>query len=72
MLCAFRIFYNSRKSFLHSHTVLVVVVGLHTFESRIHKVAIELPTIEGLVGVQLCALFLLQICLTEKYSEYNF
>ena len=33
-----------------------------TFESRIHKVAVELPNIiEGLVGVQLCTLFL-QIC----------
>ena len=36
------------------------------FESRIHKVAVELPNIiEGLVGVQLCTLFLLQICLTD-------
>ena len=65
MLCAFRIFCNSWNS-LHTHTVLVVIVGLYTFESRIHKVAIELPNIiEGLVGVQLCTLFLLQICLTD-------
>jgi len=36
------------------------------FESRIHKVTVELPNIiEGLVGVQLCVLFLLQICLTD-------
>ena len=35
----------------------------YTFESRIHKVAVELPNIvEGLVGVQLCTLYLLQIC----------
>jgi len=31
------------------------------FESRIHKVAIEIPNVtEGLVGVQLCTPFLLQ------------
>jgi len=36
--------------------------GSYTFESRIHKVAVEFPNIfEGLVGVQLCVLFLLQI-----------
>jgi len=37
------------------HTVLVVIIGPYTFESRIHKVAVELPDIidEGLVGVQL-------------------
>ena len=51
---------------LYTHTVLVVVVGLYTFESRIHKVAIEFPNIiEGLVAVQLCMLFVLQICLTD-------
>ena len=44
-------------------TVLVVIVGPYTFESRIHKVAVELPNIvEGLVGAQLCILYLLQIC----------
>ena len=36
------------------------------FESMIRKVALELLNIiEGLVGVQLCLLFLLQICLTD-------
>ena len=35
----------------------------YTFESRIHKVTVELPNIvEGLVGVQLCTLYQLQIC----------
>ena len=44
-------------------TLLVVIVGPYTFESRIHKVAVKLPNIvEGLVGVQLCTLYLLQIC----------
>ena len=53
------------ESFLYSHTVLVVVIRPYTFESRIHKVAVELPnTIEGLLGVQLSILFPLQICLT--------
>ena len=43
------------------HTVLVVVVRPYTFESRFHKVTVELPNIiEGLV-VQLCTSFLLQI-----------
>jgi len=38
----------------------------YTFESRIHKVAVELANIiEGFVGVQLCTLFLLQICLAD-------
>ena len=42
-------------SHAYTHTVLVVVVGPYTFESRIHKVAEELPNIiEGLAGVQLC------------------
>jgi len=46
--------------------ILIVIVGPYTFESRIHKVAVELPNIiEGLVGVQPCTLFLLQICLTD-------
>ena len=44
----------------------IVIVEPYTFESRIHKVAVELPNInEGLVGAQLCTLFLLQICLTD-------
>ena len=53
---------------LYTHTVLIVIVGPYTFESRIHidKVAVELPNIiEGLLGVQLCTPFLLQICLTD-------
>ena len=53
---------------VYSPTLLVVVIGPYTFESRIHKVAVELPNIiERLVGVQLCTLFLLlnQICLTD-------
>ena len=50
------------RSGLYTHTVLVVVIGPYTFESKIHKVAEERPNIvEGLVGVQLCALFVLQI-----------
>ena len=72
VLCAFRTFCNNWS--LCTHTVLVVIVGPHTFESRIHKVAVELPNIiQGLVGVQLCTLFLLQICLTDGtlYSEYT-
>ena len=65
VLCAFRTFCNRWNSFLYTHTVLIVIVGPYTFESRIHKV-VELPNnIEGLVGVQLCTLFLLQICLTD-------
>jgi len=65
VLCAFRTFCNNWKS-LCTHTVLVVVVGPYTFESRIHKVTIELPNIiQGLVGIQLCTLFLLQMCLTD-------
>ena len=36
-------------------------------ESRIHKVTLERPsTIEGLLGVRLSVLFLLQICLTDR------
>ena len=57
ILCAlaFRTFCNSWKSFLYIRTVLVVIVGPYTFESRIHKVAVELPNVvEGLVGVQYC------------------
>ena len=43
---------------LYTHIVLVVVVRPYTSESRIQKVAVELPNIiEGLVGVQLCTLF---------------
>jgi len=57
------------KSGLYTHTVLVVVIGPYTFESRIQKVAVELSNIiEGLAGVQLCTLFVLQICLTEYSS----
>ena len=66
VLCAFRTFCNSWNSFLYTHTVLIVIIGPYTFESRIHKVTVELPNIiEGLVGVQLCTPFLLQICLTD-------
>ena len=68
LLCAvcFRTFCNNWKSFLCTHSVLVVVVGPYTFESRIHKVAVVLPNIiQGLVGIQLCTLFLLQMCLTD-------
>ena len=65
MLCAFRTFCNSWNSFLYTHTVLIVIVGPYTFESRIHKVAVELPNvIEGLVGVQLRTVST-QICLTD-------
>ena len=43
-----------------------IVVGSYTLASRIDKVAVELPNMtEELVGVQLCTLFLLQICLTD-------
>jgi len=53
-----------------SHTVLVVVVRLYTFESRIHKVTVELPNIiEGLVA--LYAVFTSNLC-NRWYSEYNF
>jgi len=46
--------------------VHIVIVGPYTFESRIHKVTVEFPNIiEGLVGVQLCTLFLHQICPTD-------
>ena len=73
MLCAFRTFCNSWKSSLYTHTVLVVVVGLYTSESRIHKLTVELPNIiEGLVGVQLCTLFLLQISLTDGTANTTF
>jgi len=49
-----------------TYTVLVVVVGPYSFESRIHKVTVELPNIiKGLVGVQFCMLFMPQICLTD-------
>jgi len=48
-------------SHAYTHTVLYVVVGPYLFESRIHKVAVELPNIiEGLIQVQPCTLFLLQ------------
>ena len=59
VLCAFKTFCNSWKSGLYTHTVLVVVVGPYTFESRIPKVAVELPNIiEGLVGVRfVCCLY---------------
>jgi len=43
------------------------------FESRIHKVALELlNTIEGLLGVQLSILFPLQICLTDGTANATF
>jgi len=58
---------------LYTHTVLLVVVGPYTFKSRIHKVAVELPNIiEGLVGIQLCTLFVLQICLTDGTANTTF
>ena len=57
-------------SHAYIHTVLIVVVGQYTFESRIRKVALELPNIiEGLVGVQLCTPFLLQICVTDGIAS---
>jgi len=60
-------------SHAYTHTVLVVVIGPYTFESRIHKVTVELPNIiEGLVGVQLCTPFLLQICLTDGTANTTF
>jgi len=49
-------------SFLYTHTVLVVVIGSYTFESRIHKGT----------GVQLYALFLLQISLTDGTVNTTF
>jgi len=54
-------------SYIHTHTILVVIIGPYTFESRIHKVAAELSNIiEGLVGVQLCTLSTSKlICLTD-------
>ena len=68
MCCALSGPFATAGSHAYTHTVLVVVVGPYTFESRIHKVAVELPNIiEGLVGVQLRTPFLLQ-----RYSEYNF
>ena len=71
VLCAFRTFCNSWKS-LYTHTVLVVIVKPHSFESRIHKVTVELPSIiEELVEVQVCTLFLLQICLTDGHGTVN-
>jgi len=40
--------------------------AIYFWKQDSHKVAVELPNIiEGLVGVQLCTLFLLQICLTD-------
>ena len=45
----------------HANTVLVVIIGPHAFESRIHKVDIEPPeVIKWLAGVHLYVLFLLQ------------
>ena len=59
-------------SYTYMHTVLVVIVGPYTFESRIHKVAVELPNIiEGLVGVQLCTLPTSNLS-NRWYSKYNF
>jgi len=61
------------ESGLYTHTVLVVIVGPYTFASRIHKVAVELPNvIEGLVGVQLCTLFVLQICVADGTVNTTF
>jgi len=68
VLCAFR----TAGSQAYTHTVLVVIVGLYTLESMIHKVTVELNIIEGLVGVQLCTLFLLQICLTDGTGSTTF
>ena len=67
LVCAvcFQDLLQQLESFLYAHTVLVVIIGSYTFESR-QKVAVELPNIiEGLVEVQLGVLFLLQICLTD-------
>jgi len=58
---------------IYTYTVLVVVVGPYSFESRIHKVTVELPNIiKGLVGVQLCMLFVPQICLTDGTANTTF
>ena len=68
LVCAvcFQNLLQQLESFLYAHTVLVVIIEPYTFESRIHKVTVELPNIfEGLVGVQLCVLFLFQISLTD-------
>jgi len=48
LVCAVT-FCNSWKTGLYTHTVLVVIVGLYTFESRNYKFPVELPNItEGL------------------------
>ena len=66
VLCTFRTFATTGIPSYITHTVIIVIVGPYTFESRIHEVAVELLNIiEGLVGVQLGNLFLLQICLTD-------
>jgi len=36
-----------------THTLLVVIVGSHAFDSRIHKVAVEPPNIKCLAGIML-------------------
>ena len=68
LVCAvcFRDLLQQLESGLYIHTLLVVVVGPYTLESRIHKVTLELPnTTEGLLGVQLSIRFELQICLAD-------
>jgi len=57
---AFRAFSNSWKSSLY----IVVIIRPRSFESRIHKVAIEPP--EWLAGVQIFVLLLLQIYLVQR------
>jgi len=42
-----------------------IIAGAYTLESRIHKLAVELLNIIEELVVQLCTLFLLQICLTD-------
>jgi len=63
--------FRTAGSQAYTHTVLVVIVRSYTLKSI--KVTIELPNIiEGLVGVQLCTLFLLQICLTDGTANTTF
>ena len=57
MCCVLSGPFATAGSHAYTHAILVVIVGSYTFQSRIHKVAIELPNIiEGLVGV--CCFYL--------------
>jgi len=47
--------------------------AVYFLKAGYHKVTIELPNVvEGFVGVQLCTLFLLQICLTDGKANITF